>query len=237
MVAGVVGALDNGYGVVGVAPGARIWSVRVLDEKGAGTDANLLCGLDWVMAHRNRIDVANLSLGDTGATDGRCGLANRDPIHWAICHLVDRGRVVTGVAAGNGAADAAGVVPAAYPQVVTVSSMADSDGQPGALGGPTCRGGPDDSFSRSFSNYGRGIDLAAPGECVGSLFPGGAFGLGSGTSVAAPHVAGAAALYRATHPKATPAQTRSALVAHRERIALPGDPDGTDEGVVNVDGW
>jgi subtilisin family serine protease len=115
--------------------------------------------------------------------------------------------------------------------------MADSDGQPGGLGGPTCAGGADDSFSRQFSNYGPAIDLAAPGECVGSLFPGGVFGLGSGTSFAAPHVTGAAALYRATHPRATPAQVRSALVAHRERTALPGDPDGAAEGVVNVSGW
>jgi subtilisin family serine protease len=144
---------------------------------------------------------------------------------------------VTVAAAGNGAADAAGVVPAAYPRVVTVSSMADSDGQPGGLGGSTCAGGPDDSFSTRFSNYGRVIDLAAPGECVGSLFPGGVFGLGSGTSFAAPHVTGAAALYLATHPRATPAQVRSVLVAQRERIALPGDPDGIAEGVVNVAGW
>lgn len=237
MVAGVIGALDNSFGVVGVAPGARIWSVRVFDP-GAdeNTDANLLCGLDWVMSHSNTIEIANLSLGGPGADDGNCGLTNHDPVHWATCHVVNRGGVTVVVSAGNESADAAHTVPAAYPEVITVSSLADSDGQPGGLGGPTCEGDPDDTLS-FFSNFGAVVDLAAPGDCVGSTYPGGELAIGSGTSFSAPHVAGATALYLATHPKSTPAQVRAALIAHREQTALAGDPDGINEGIVNVGGW
>ncbi len=74
-VAGTIGALDNGDGVVGVAPGARIWSVRVLNAQGSGYGSWIMCGIDWVTANAGTIEVANMSLGGKTSyvDDGNCG--------------------------------------------------------------------------------------------------------------------------------------------------------------------
>jgi subtilisin family serine protease len=232
MVAGVIAARDNAFGVVGVAPGARLWAVRVFDGNGISTDAELLCGIDWVTQHSRTIEVANMSLTDIGGDDGRCGLTNHDPVHWALCHGVAAG-VTYVAAAGNDSVDTAQRRPAAFSEVLAVSGMADSDGLPGALGPSTCEGDPDDAFS-FFSNYGSPIDIAAPADCVGSTFPGGELAADSGTSFATPHVAGAAALLKIRHPEMTPAQVQAAIMAAREQVHLPGDPDGIDEGILNV---
>jgi subtilisin family serine protease len=123
------------------------------------------------------------------------------------------------------------VVPATYEEVITVSALADSNGASGG-GGPGTIAGPDDSLA-GFSNWGSDVDIAAPGVTILSTLPGG-YGTSSGTSMAAPHVAGAAALYLATHANATPAQVKSALLAARENVALANDPDGINEGVLSV---
>ncbi|MCH5671523.1 S8 family serine peptidase [Streptomyces gilvus] len=210
-VAGTIGALDNGTGVVGVAPGARLWPVQVLSPSGSGTSSSVICGIDYVTQHADRIDVANMSLGGAGTDDGNCGRTNGDAMHQAICASVARGVTYT-VAAGNSHADARNTVPAAYDEVITVSALADFDGKSGGLGQPTCRADQDDTFA-DFSNYGPDVDLIAPGVCIRSTYPGGGYATMSGTSMAAPHVAGGAALYRATHPTASPAAVKAALQA------------------------
>src|SRR6266511_3536339 len=134
-VAGIIGARDNDIGVVGVAPGARLWAVRVLNPAGSGSFASVICGVDWVTAHRDVIEVANMSLGGTGSEPPGSGCATGDPLHDAICNSVAAGVTYT-VAAGNEADDAANHVPAAYDEVITVSALADFDGQPGGLGAP-----------------------------------------------------------------------------------------------------
>lgn len=236
MVGGLAAALDNGIGYVGVAPGARLWSVRVLNKRGFGSNSQVICGIDWVTRHADVIDVANMSLGDyTNRLGGACGTKKVKAMHKAICRSVARG--VTYVAgAGNESVDAALFVPAAYPEVIAVSAMADIDGLPGGLGGAMwCLDEFDDTFAW-FSNFGAVVDLAAPGVCSVSTFPGGLYAEGAGTSFATPLVAGAAALYLANHPDATPAQVRQALVDRREQTAFADDPDGIAEGVVNVAG-
>ncbi|MFD1659118.1 S8 family peptidase [Streptomyces caeni] len=210
-VAGTIGALDNGTGVVGVAPGVRLWPVQVLSPFGAGSTSSVICGIDYVTQNADRIDVANLSLGSAGTDDGNCGRTNGDALHQAICNSVARGVTYT-VAAGNDHADAAQTVPAAYDEVITVSALADFDGKPGGLGRSTCRTDQDDTFA-DFSNYGRDVDLIAPGVCIRSTYLNGGYATMSGTSMAAPHVAGGAALYRATHPTASPQTVKSALQA------------------------
>lgn len=235
LVAGFVGARDNAFGVVGVAPGARLWSVRVFDATGYADDANLLCGIDWVTQHSHLIEVANMSLVDNGSDDGHCGIVNHDPVHWAICHGVDAG--VTFVAgAGNDFVDASTQMPAGFPEVITASGMTDTDGLPGGLGPLDCLGEPDDSFT-FFSNFGAPIDIAAPAACLGSTYIGSDLAVDSGTSYAAPRVAGAAALIKVRHPHMPPAQVAAMIIAARERVHLPGDPDGIDEGVLNVSGF
>lgn len=214
-VAGIVAAVHNNDGVVGVAPNARLWAVKVLNASGAGLMSTVIAGIDWVTASRTTpgrepIELANLSLGGIGFDDRNCGRLFNDPLHRAICRSVSAG-VTYVVAAGNNAANANFFSPAAYPEVITVSALADSDGRPGGLG-PSTPYGADDTLAR-FSNFGSPVDLIAPGVEIVSTYKDGGYATLSGTSMAAPHVTGAAALYIAAHPTATPAQVRGGLIA------------------------
>src|SRR4029079_10876717 len=136
---------------------------------------------------------------------------NNDPEHKAICNAVARG-VTFAVAAGNDGLNAANTVPASYDEVITVSALADFNGQPGGGAAATCRSDVDDTFA-DFSNYGPDVDIIAPGVCIYSTWKGGGYNTISGTSMASPHVAGAAALYKSTHPGASPQQVKDALIA------------------------
>ena len=241
MVGGFAAAIDNSIGVVGVAPGARLWGIRVADPDGNITDAALLCGLNWVIEHADKIEVANMSLAGDDNDLSPCGATPRSPIHEAICEMVRRG-VTAVAAAGNYSMDAATFTPAAYPEVIAVSAMADFDGQPGGLTAipNVCHfeGDPeqlDDHFAW-FSNYGAPVDIAAPGVCVTSTYPGGLYAFSDGTSFSTPFVAGAAALYISTHPNVKPAKVREVLVARAEPGPIPGDPDAYPEGVLNIRG-
>ncbi|MEW6472181.1 MAG: S8 family serine peptidase [Actinomycetota bacterium] len=253
VVAGIIGASDNGLGVVGVAPGARIWAVRVMNAAGKVTDSDYLCGLDWLHRHAAEIEVANLSFGGSGVDSGSCGLTDGvvvDPFHLGICQVVDAGVVVVAPAM-NDSVDAGGGTPAAYPEVITVSAFTDTDGTPGGFGPPAgCTDQPsrDDTFA-DFSNFGAAVDISAPGVCVISTFPDaarsrrrtcgrhGCYARKTGTSFAAPHVAGAAALLMARHPDWTPTQVHQHLVETSEPGPVPGDPDSFPEGVLNVRGY
>ena len=224
-VSGTLAAKDNTIGVVGVAPDARLWSVRVLNNKGNGSTSAILCGIDWVTATRsdndptNDIAVANMSLIGKGTDDGDCGRTRKDPLHQAICAATAAG-VTYVVAAGNDTVDIQQTKPASYDEVLTVTGIADSDGQPGGLGPPTfCQHDPDDSPA-NFSNFAtlpsdRAHTVAAVGECVASTINGGLYGSGTGTSFAAPAVAGTVALCIASGPCAglTPAQIVQKIVA------------------------
>ncbi len=232
-VAGTIGALDNTTGVVGVAPGARIWPVKVLSALGSGLNSDVICGIDYVAANADEIEVANMSLGGGGEDDGDCGATNGDAMHAAICDATAAG-VTFVVAAGNDAADASASTPAAYDEVITVSALADFNGQPGGGAAPTCRADEDDTFA-SFSNYGADVDLIAPGVCVDSTSMQGGYATLSGTSMAAPHVAGGAALYAATHPSAAPTQVKAALIGSGTTAWNDSDdPDSTKERLLNV---
>jgi subtilisin family serine protease len=232
-VAGTIGARDNRAGVVGVAPGARLWAVRVLNAQGSGSFAQVICGVDWVTAHASTIEVANMSLGGPGFDPG-VGCSTGDALHDAICHSVEAG-VTYVVAAGNSDTDASGFVPAAYDEVITVSALADFNGKPGGGARPTCRPDVDDTRA-DFSNFGPDVDLIAPGVCILSTFKGTGFATLSGTSMASPHVAGAAALYKSTHPGASPAAVKTALqAAGNLNWNASDDPDGIKEKLLNVD--
>jgi len=252
--AGIAAALDNDFGVVGVAPGARLWAVKVLDSTGSGYLSDVIAGIDWVTAHAATIEVANMSLG---------AAASSSIFRTAIQNGVAAG-VVYVVAAGNDAKDVYGTdgvfgtsddfIPAAYPEAAAVSAMCDSDGKPGGSGGSTSYGS-DDSFA-SFSNYsrsvvagnpvtspGKAIDLLMPGVSIYSCWKGGGYATASGTSMASPHGAGLAALYIAGHGRASNASgvyaIRQALIdAGMDQTAAAGlkvqnDPDGNKEKI----GW
>jgi subtilisin len=243
MVAGYAAAKDNKIGIVGIAPGARLWAVRVARPDGTIMDSALLCGLDWVIEHANKIEVANMSLGGIVGVDepakelSPCGARPKSRTHEAICNLTRKG-VTSVVAAGNYSIDASMYVPAAYPEVIAVSAMGDYDGLPGGLAAVPSVCFPDelDDHLATFSNYGAPVDIAAPGVCVTSTFIGSQYAFGEGTSFATPFVAGAAALYMSIHPEATPTEVREALLARAEPGPIPGDPDNSPEGLLNVRG-
>ncbi|MGD8110670.1 S8 family serine peptidase [Vibrio sp. TRT 17S01] len=183
-VAGTIAALDNNLGVVGVAPGARLWALKVLDSQGSGSLSGIIAGIDWVAAQGN-IEVINMSLGGSGSSS-----AMDDAIEAAF-----NNGVTVVVAAGNSNADSANYTPANSPYAITVSALADFNGLAGGQGTPTCRTDQDDTLA-DFSNWGATVDIAAPGICILSTYPleKGEYGTISGTSMASPHVAGAAAL-------------------------------------------
>ena len=219
-VAGTIGALDNGIGVVGVAPGVRLWAVRILDASGFGFLSWYICGLDWIASQRDPVDpsrplieAVNMSVTKWGTDDKNCGYTNNDLLHQAICRVTAAGITVV-AAAANDSGSAAKRVPASYDEVITVSALADTDGKAGGKGGNRCLSwgtyDHDDTFA-DFSNYGYDVDLIAPGKCIWSTFPNNTYGYSSGTSMAAPAVTGAVALYRASRPWTTPAQVKAAL--------------------------
>jgi subtilisin len=233
-VAGIAGAKDTSAGHPGVAPGARLWAVKVINADWV-PNSYVICGMDWVAAHASTIEVANMSLAwDEPFNDYAC---SSSALHRSVCSLVNSG-VTVSVAAGNRAKNASVVAPGKYPEVITVSAIADSDGGPGGLGTATTHGQGNDDNMASWSNYGSVIDIAAPGVDVVSINSDGdgPFAPSSGTSFAAPAVAGAAALYIAEHGRVGPSAVKAGLLSVRERVHLNGDRDGFDEGVLNASG-
>ena len=239
-VAGLTAALDNKIGRVGIAPGARLWAIRVSDSSGKIEDDQLLCGLEWLVASGVDVEVANLSL--SGVSTDPIRDCDTDPTDWdslqsGICAVIEAGVTIV-AAAGNDGYDASNEVPAAYPDVIAVSAFAETDGLPGGLGPSSGEVGcfvdiADDAFA-FFSNFGPVVDLSAPGVCVGTTSTGSGYSGGTGTSFSTPIVAGATALYLAKHPDATPETVKEALIKQREAGPIAGDPDGIDEGIVNV---
>ena len=259
-VAGIAAALDNTIGTVGVAPGARLHAVKVLDSRGSGYVSWIIAGIDWVTANSSTIEIANMSLGGSGYTAS---------YHTAVKNSVAKG-VVYYVAAGNEMRDVYGpdgrfgtsddTQPAAYPEVGTISALADMDGKPGGLGtgswsyGIGCTESKDDSFA-CFSNYARTvannpvtssggkIDMMLPGVNILSTYSLGRYAYSHGTSQASPHAAGLAALYIANNGRATTAQgvynIRQALINMTQTqvgtngLTTHDDPDVNKEGI----GW
>jgi subtilisin len=193
-VAGTIGALDNDLDVIGVAPAVTLHAVKVLNAAGSGSNSGVIAGIDWVAQQAELLGVAvvaNMSLGGDGTKTGICTeneFIGNDNFHRAICNAKNKG-VIFAVAAGNDSADAYGSTPAAYDDaVITVSATNENDDWAG------------------FSNWGNGtanwashqsapVAIAAPGADILSTKNGGGTTTMSGTSMAAPHVAGVLALY------------------------------------------
>jgi subtilisin family serine protease len=170
-VSGIIAARNNTIGVVGVTPGATLVSVRVLDRSGSGSNSGVIAGVDYVAANGHAGDVANMSLGGGVST----ALDN------AVVAAAATGVKFT-LAAGNESDTATNHSPARAngPNVYTVSSFAKG----------TSATDTDDPWS-SFSNYGNPpIDFAEPGSAIPSTYKNGGYATLSGTSMAAPHLAG-----------------------------------------------
>lgn len=213
-VAGTIGALDNGIGPVGFAPGARIWSVGVLGTNGSGSTADIIAGINWVTARASTIEVANMSLG---------GEFTSAALNTAITNSVNAG-VVYVVAAGNSDKNASTFTPANHPDVITVSALADFNGLPGGGAASTCRADVDDTLA-DFSNFGAVVEIAAPGVCIYSTWKSGGYNTISGTSMASPAVAGAAALLASVNNP----NTRTAVLNIRSQLVSTGNFNWTDD--------
>ncbi|MEU6353432.1 S8 family peptidase [Streptomyces sp. NPDC047072] len=193
----------------GVAKKAKVVAVRVLDDKGSGTTSQVIAGIDWVTKNARKPAVANLSLG--GYRNSQLDAAVRTSIASGVTYAV---------AAGNDGLPASLYSPADVPQAITVGASDTKDARPG------------------FSNYGSALDLFAPGVSITSAGITGdtAKATYSGTSMATPHVAGAAALYLADRPKATPAQVGKALVGLATTGKMSGRGAGSPDKILRVPG-
>jgi subtilisin family serine protease len=176
-----------GGSTYGVAKNVKLYAVKVLNCGGGGSTASVIAGVNWVTKYAIKPAVANMSLG--GGANAALDLAVRNSIASGITYVI---------AAGNNNRDACGVSPARVPEAITVGSS-----------------NADDRRS-SFSNYGRCLDLFAPGENITSAWSSSNTALHtiSGTSMAAPHVAGAAALYLQSNPSASPASVHSHILSN-----------------------
>ncbi|MEU3722129.1 S8 family peptidase [Streptomyces sp. NPDC031705] len=194
-------------GAYGVAKKAKIVGVRVLDNNGSGTTAQVVAGIDWVTRNAVKPAVANMSLG--GGADSALDTAVRNSIAAGITY---------GVAAGNESTDASTKSPARVAEAITVGATTSADAK------------------ASYSNYGSILDIFAPGSSITSSWGTGdtATNTISGTSMATPHVVGAAALYLSQNPAATPAQVRDGLVAAATPNVVTGPGTGSPNRLLNV---
>ncbi|MFF7260019.1 S8 family peptidase [Streptomyces sp. NPDC008159] len=181
----------------GIAKQAKIVAVRVLNNSGSGTTAGVVAGIDWVTANHSGPSVANMSLG--GGASAALDTAVRNSIASGVTYAV---------AAGNSSANASSYSPARVTEAITVGATTNTDAR------------------ASYSNYGSVLDIFAPGSSItaGWYTSDTATNTISGTSMATPHVAGAAAVYLAGHPSATPAQVATALTggAVTGKVTSPG---------------
>lgn len=199
-VAGTIGG-----STYGVAKNVKLVAVRVLDCEGSATYSLVIAAVEWVTAHAVKPAVVNMSLGG--------GLYQ--PLDLAVHESIESG-ITYSVSAGNDNEDACDASPAATPSAITVGATGNYEGGTN----------PVSDFRASFSNYGRCLDLFAPGVDIQSASPSGTTDTAymSGTSMAAPHVTGVAALYLSRFPDANPMAVRNALVemSTKNVVGAPG---------------
>ena len=189
----------------GVAKQTNLVGVKVLGDDGSGTTDDIIAGMDWVAQNANGPSVANMSLG-----------GSKDPaLDEAATGLVNQG-VFLAVAAGNEGQDAENTSPASAEGVFTTAASGEQDG------------------SADFTNFGQTVEGYAPGVGITSTVPGGGSEAMDGTSMASPHVAGAAALFLEANQGATPADAVKGLQDAASVGVIQGAPQGTIADLLQV---
>ena len=206
MVAGVVAAEDNGAGVVGVAPQAKLYALKVLNSSGWGYVSDIIAALQWAQSHG--IQVVNMSLGSSQGSSS---------FQTAVTNAYNAGIVV--VAAAGNSGDCSGSTdtvsyPARYAEVIAVGATDSYDSRP------------------CFSSTGPAVELAAPGVSVMATYPNGSYAYASGTSLASPHVAGAAALVLASGVTDDNGNGRT-----NDEVRARFDQTADDLGATGLDTW
>ncbi|MFM8980308.1 MAG: S8 family peptidase [Planctomycetia bacterium] len=207
-VAGTIAAVDNTIGVIGVAPGASLYPVKVLDRRGSGYLSDVAAGIDW--CRNNGIHIANMSLGGSSSTS---------TLDTACSNAKNAGVLLVAAAGNSGDGNTSTTetsYPAAYDSVLSVGAV--------------------DSLDRlaSFSNSGAYVDLAAPGVSVYSTTKGASYATYNGTSMASPHVAGVAALVWALDlTNSTASSVDTALRGTYRRTSGSWNTNGYGAGIVD----
>ena len=183
-VAGTVAALLNGQGVVGAAPGASLYAVKVLGDSGWGWISDIIEGIDWSI--QNGMQVLNMSFGSS---------SDSQALHDAIARAYQAGLVMVAAAGNSGCTGDTVNYPARYPETIAVAATDQTD------------------TVTSWSSCGPEVDLSAPGDQILSTYKKGGYATLSGTSMAAPHVTATAALVIAQYGTLSPDQIRSHLVS------------------------
>lgn len=208
--AGTIAATINGAGVVGVAPSAYLYAVKVLNSSGSGSYSQIISGIDWCI--QNRMHIVSMSLGGGGTSAALKSICNTA---WS------KGLLLVAAAGNSGApvppATSSVGYPAKYKNVIAVSAIDSAN----ALA--------------SFSSRGAEVDLCAPGVSVLSTTKGGGYGTMSGTSMACPHVAGAAAVVWGAHRFAKNELIWNLLAYYVDNLGAPGWDVNFGYGRVNVD--
>ncbi len=218
--AGIIGARNNDIGVVGVAPQSELYAVKVLSATGSGTLSGVLAGMDW--AAQNGMHVVSMSLGsDVTSPDAACILA----FQRAAEQLIEKGCIVV-AAAGNAGRTSTPWVgqPARCPGYMAVAAvdrnanLADFSSRGPATLCPEC-----------------GVEISAPGVSINSTWNDGKYKVISGTSMACPHVSGAAALLKELHPTWDPARIRARLKATAADLGAPGNDPMFGSGLLDCE--
>jgi subtilisin family serine protease len=193
----------------GVAKGARIFSVRVLSCTGGGTTSQIVAGINWVTNNHIKPAVANMSLGGSGTNT---------TMNNAVANSINAG-VSYAIAAGNSNANACNFSPAQVSTAITVGSTQSNDAR------------------SSFSNFGTCVNIFAPGTSITSAWhsSNSATNTISGTSMAAPHVAGAAALVLSANPSFSPAQVMNRLISDATTGVISNVGSGSPNRLLFVD--
>jgi minor extracellular protease Epr len=203
-VAGTLAALKNTYGVVGVAPKVKLYSVKVLDKNGEGFISDLIAGLEWCT--RNHVRVVNMSLGMSEKSE---------TLHEAVKKAYVHGIVIVAPAGNDGPHNEQIDYPGRFPETISVAAAT----RKGKIA--------------SYSSRGRGIDVSAPGDNVRSTYLRNKYNKLDGTSMAVPHVTGAAALLMAVAPRLHPQTVKTIL--RRTSTRLKGyTEEQQGAGLINV---